>query len=211
MLASKKKKAAKAVPSMQSSEVKLDRGKDAKEEHLPPKVVIVAMLQNERVVTEDSNEARELFNKSRYGTLASMGKVQLSLTESYYLIEKGKIEVVDGNGKKIGAESFAKRARRLEPNFWVRYCVYREFRDRGYIIKTALKFGADFRVYDRGIKPGDDHAKWIVYPVHEASTVTWYEFAAKNRVAHSTKKNILIAVVDDENDVSFWEVRWKRP
>jgi len=93
----------------------------------------------------------------------------------------------------------------------VRFCVYKDLRNRGYIIKTALKFGADFRVYDRGVKPGEDHAKWIVYPVYESSTLTWYEFAAKNRVAHSTKKRLLIGVVDDENSVSYWEVRWIRP
>ena len=84
-------------------------------------------------------------------------------------------------------------------------------RNRGYIIKTALKFGADFRVYDRGVKPGEDHAKWIVYPVHEASVFTWHEFSAKNRVAHSTKKRLLLGVVDDENDVTYYEVRWMRP
>ena len=84
-------------------------------------------------------------------------------------------------------------------------------RNRGYIIKTALKFGADFRVYDRGVKPGEDHAKWIVYPVHESSTLTWYEFSAKNRVAHSTRKKLLVGCVDEESDVTYWEIAWKRP
>jgi len=74
-----------------------------------------------------------------------------------------------------------------------------------------LKFGADFRVYDRGVKPGEDHAKWIIYPVYESSTLTWHEFSAKNRVAHSTKKRLLIAVLDAENDITYWEIRWTRP
>ena len=78
-------------------------------------------------------------------------------------------------------------------------------------MKTALKFGADFRVYDRGVKPGEDHAKWIVFPVYETDVMTWYEFSAKNRVAHSTKKRLLLAVVDQEGDVSYWETRWIRP
>ena len=84
-------------------------------------------------------------------------------------------------------------------------------RSRGYIVKTALKFGADFRVYDRGIKPVDDHAKWILYPVHEGSVLTWHDFSAKNRVAHSTRKRLLLGIVDDENDCTFYEVSWKRP
>ncbi len=84
-------------------------------------------------------------------------------------------------------------------------------RNRGYIVKTALKFGADFRVYDRGVKPGEDHAKWVVYPVNEGSTLTWHDFSAKNRVAHSTKKRLLMGIVDAENDVTYYEIRWMRP
>ena len=113
--------------------------------------------------------------------------------------------------KKLKIDDFIKKARKIEPNFWIRYVVFRDMRDRGYIIKTALKFGADFRVYDRGVKPGQDHAKWILYPIHEATTLTWYEFSAKNRVAHSTRKNLLIGIVDDENDVTYYSVSWTRP
>ncbi|MBI2647507.1 tRNA-intron lyase, partial [Candidatus Woesearchaeota archaeon] len=122
-----------------------------------------------------------------------------------------KIIVYDLRNKNIDFEGFLKKAQKVEPNFWIRYRVYKDIRNRGYIIKTALKFGADFRIYDRGIKPGEDHARWVVFPVHEGSTLTWYEFAAKNRVAHSTKKRLLIAIVDAENDVTFYEVRWLRP
>ena len=108
-------------------------------------------------------------------------------------------------------DSLLKKSQKAEPNLWVRYCVYRDIRNRGYIIKTALKFGADFRIYDRGVKPGEDHARWVVFPVHEGSTLTWYEFAAKNRVAHSTKKRLLLGIVDSEMDVTYYECRWLRP
>ena len=84
-------------------------------------------------------------------------------------------------------------------------------RNRGFIVKTALKFGADFRVYDRGVKPGEDHARWILYPVFETSSLTWHDFSAKNRVAHSTKKNLLMGVVDEEEDVTYYEIRWIKP
>ena len=176
-----------------------------------PKVKIKTVFLKERVITENSNEARELYNQSRYGSLREDGKIQLSLIESIYLLEKGKIVILDGRNKEIESEKFMKKAQKLEPNFWIRYCVFKDMRNRGYIIKTAMKFGADFRVYDRGVKPGEDHAKWVVFPVHEASTLTWYEFSAKNRVAHSTRKRLLIGCVDEENDVTYWEIRWVRP
>ena len=117
---------------------------------------------------------------------------------------------MNGRNKEFDVAKFIKRSQKIEKTFWIRYCVYKDMRDRGYVIKPALKFGADFAVYDRGIKPGEDHAKWIVYPVHEGTSLTWYEFAAKNRVAHSTKKRLLIGIVGDR-DVTYYEIRWVRP
>jgi tRNA-intron endonuclease, archaea type len=174
-------------------------------------VKIKSEFTKDKVLTEVSDTSRELYNQGRYGALLDNGRLQLSLIEALYLMEKNNIEINKTKNKKYSFDEFSKKAKKLEENFWIRFCVYRDIRNRGYIIKTALKFGADFRVYDRGVKPGEDHAKWIVYPVYEGSTLTWYEFAAKNRVAHSTRKRLLLAVVDDEGDVSFWETRWLRP
>ncbi|MBC8444045.1 tRNA-intron lyase [Candidatus Woesearchaeota archaeon] len=172
---------------------------------------VKAIFAEERVITEKSDASRLFYDKSRFGSLLSDGKIQLSLLESLYLIEKESLIVLDGRNKEISFERFIKKAKRKEPHFWIRYCVFKDLRNRGYIVKTALKFGADFRVYDRGVKPGEDHARWIIYPVHEASGLTWYEFAAKNRVAHSTKKRLMMGIVDDEGDVTYYEIRWVRP
>jgi tRNA-intron endonuclease, archaea type len=163
------------------------------------------------ILAENSDAARELYEKSRYGALNKENRIELSPIETLYLIDKGWLNLFDGRNKAIPRDTFLKKAAKLEPKILVKYSVFRDIRDRGYIIKTALKFGADFRIYDRGVKPGEDHAKWIVYPVKEGENLTWHEFAAKNRVAHSTKKRLLIGVVDDEGDVSYWEVRWMRP
>ncbi|MBR9690491.1 tRNA-intron lyase [Candidatus Woesearchaeota archaeon] len=174
------------------------------------KEIINATFHNNVVVSEDSDIARELYNQSRFGDVHN-NRVELSLIEAMYLIEKEKIVVLDGRKKPIDTEKFLKRAKTVEKNIWTRYKVFKNMRDRGYIVKTALKFGADFRVYDRGIKPGEDHAKWVLYPVHESEVNTWYEFAAKNRVAHSTKKRLLIGIVDSEGDVTYYEIKWTRP
>lgn len=175
------------------------------------KKIIKALYLENKVITENSDDARELYNQSRFGILIEDGRVQLSVLEAIYLCQKGKLEIYGSKNKRIDVENLLKKAKIKEQKFWTKYHVFKDIRMRGYIIKTALKFGADFRVYDRGVKPGEDHAKWVVFPVHESEVLTWHEFAAKNRVAHSTKKRLLIGVVDDEGDVSYWEVRWMRP
>ena len=166
-------------------------------------------LVGERLVAEDKDEAHNLYDQSRYGEIKD-NKIQYSFVEGLYLLEKNRIEILDDK-KKLDFDEFVKTATKKEPNFWIRYVAYKDMRNRGYIVKTALKFGADFRIYDRGIKPGEDHAKWIMYPVKETEGFTWYNFSAKNRVAHSTRKRLLIACVDEESDTTYWEVNWTRP
>ena len=171
---------------------------------------IEAFLVRERIYAENKDEAKSLYDQSRFGEV-DRDKVYYSLVEGLYLLEKGRMDVYDGRNKKLKFDEYVRKARRVEPEFWIRYCVFKDMRNRGYIVKTALKFGADFRVYDRGVKPGEDHAKWILYPVHEGNVFSWYEFSAKNRVAHSTRKNLLIGIVDEENDVTYYNIAWIRP
>jgi len=176
-----------------------------------PKETPTAIFGAEQVIADTSDAARDLYAQSRFGAMLEDGKLQLSLIEGLYLLEKGKLIVKDLRGMKYDFQRFIKKAKSIEPNFWVRYGVFKDMRNRGYIVKTALKFGADFRVYDRGIKPGDDHARWVLYPIHEGSTLTWHDFSAKARVAHSTKKRLLLGIVDDEGDVTYYEIKWMRP
>lgn len=172
---------------------------------------ITGILHVQNVVSEEENKlSKKLYDQSRFGEPKS-GKIQYSHVEAYYLFEQKKLELKSVNNREIGEKRFLKDALKQDPHFMVRYAVYKDLRDRGYIVKTALKFGADFRVYDRGVKPGEDHAKWIVYPVSEGSVLTWYEFAAKNRVAHSTRKRLLLGIVDEENDVTYYECKWLKP
>lgn len=157
-------------------------------------------------VISNSREAINLYGKSRFGEITE-GKAYYSCVEALYLIDKKKLEVTY-SGKKLNYEKFLVFMEGLDVNFWPKYCVFKDLREKGYIIKTALKYGAEFMVYDKGIKPGEDHSKWILFPVFETNTLTWHEFAAKNRVAHSTKKNLLMGIVDEKNEVTYYEIKW---
>ncbi len=169
---------------------------------------IKAYLMGEIISSNDS-EAYSLYQKSLFGE-PKEDKIQYSLTEALFLLEKGKIEVFSKN-TKLSFKELMKKVQSLDKRIQIKYLVFKDLRERGYIIKTALKFGADFRVYDKGDKPGKEHAKWLVFCEHESKKFSWHEFSAKNRVAHSTKKKLLIAIVDEEGDVSYYEVGWLRP
>lgn len=161
------------------------------------------------IISSNASEADSLYKKSCFGEPVAE-KIQYSLSETLFLIEKDKLELYSRN-KKINFKELMNKLKRIDPKIQLKYLVFKDLRDRGYIVKTALKFGADFRVYEKGARPGAKHAKWIVFVEHESKRLIWHEFSAKNRVAHSTKKNLLLAIIDEEGDISYYEVSWVRP
>ena len=166
----------------------------------------IRMVLSGSKVTSNSIPAMELLNQSRFGEKVE-GKVNYSLAEAFYLVQKGRAEVFSRD-RKLSAEAFAKRAEKSDKNFMTKYSVFADLRNKGYLVKTALKFGADFRVYLKGADIGKDHAKWLVFPVDEGAKIGWHEFASKSRVAHSTKKSLLLAIVDEEGQVTYYESNW---
>lgn len=169
---------------------------------------IKAHLVN-RIISTNSAEAHSLYKKSCFGEPIEE-KIQYSFSETLFLVEKGKIDVFV-KGKKITKKELLKKLQRFDKKIQIKYPVFKDLRERGYVVKTALKFGAEFRVYEKGSRPGKKHAKWIVFTDYESGRLTWHEFSAKNRVAHSTKKNLLLAIVDEEGDITYYEIKWVRP
>lgn len=170
------------------------------------------LIDDKVVIQKDFDKALEYYDKGCFGEIqgAKEKSLELALVEALYLAERKKLHIFSGK-KELSFEEILTKCVKRENNFWTRWRVYRDFRTRGYVLKTALKFGADFRVYRRGMKPGEDHAKWVLYCVSEGESEGWREFAAKMRVAHSTRKTLLIGCVDDEGDVTYWEIRWRKP
>ena len=170
--------------------------------------MIEAKFYGDKIISS-SPHAFTLYEKSRFGEKKS-GKIEYSGVEALFLISSNKAKLLSGK-KPISEETLLKKLKRKDKKIETKFAVFEDLRKKGYILKTALKFGAEFRVYNKGIKPGKDHAKWILFTVKESDNLNWHEFAAKNRIAHSTKKNLLIGIVDEESDITYYEISWTRP
>jgi len=192
------------MPVNKTKKVKIKKAKKA----VKSKTTIKAVFGSESIVSA-SKSAIDLYSQSLFGEYLDK-RIHYSFVEALYLIEKEKIEVYF-KSKKLKFNELMDKCQSIDKKINTKFIVYRDLRNRGYILKTALKFGADFRVYDKGVRPGKEHAKWILYPVNELSEFTWHDFSAKNRVAHSTKKNLLVAVVDSEGSITYYEIAWVRP
>ncbi len=169
--------------------------------------VKATLLGNE--ISSNSKQAHFLFEKSKFGEKIE-DKIHYLSVEALFLIEEKKLEVFQRN-KKLSKQEFLIKLQRTDKKIQTKYLVFKDLRKKGYIVKTALKFGAEFRVYDKGKKPKETHAKWLVITDKESSKAHWHEFSSKNRVAHSTRKNLLLGLVDEEGKIIYYEIRWIKP
>ncbi len=89
--------------------------------------------------------------------------------------------------------------------------VFRDLKNRGYIIKTGFKYGSEFRLYERGTSPGNGHSNYLVKVTTEKDNLPLKDLSSQVRVAHGVNKYLLLAVVDQENDITYYNIEWTRP
>ncbi len=163
--------------------------------------VIEFYLSGDRVFSDKEKAINQLYNKRYYGEIVS-GKLFLSLIEAVYLVDRGKIRVFDG-GKELSLKELVDIARKRDENFDLKFLVYKDLRDRGYVVKTALKYGSHFRVYRKGM---EEHADWLVWVVSENQKLFPNDITSRVRVAHGVRKKMIMAVVDEDNDVVYYQI-----
>ncbi|MEE9595115.1 MAG: tRNA-intron lyase [Candidatus Hydrothermarchaeales archaeon] len=161
---------------------------------------MVTLIIEDHVVVEDTAEADRLQQKG-FGS-KSGDTLELSLLEALYLLEKGSLKL-ELNGRDAKAEDITSKI--TEKDFHLRYRVYTDLRERGYIVKTGFKFGAHFRVYDRGEYP-KEHSKFLVHCVAETSTLTFPELSRVVRLTEGVKKTLVFAVLDEEGAITYYTV-----
>lgn len=169
--------------------------------------MIQAKFFGDKIVSS-STEAFSLFEKSSFGEKIS-NKIEYSSFEALFLIDQERMQIFS-NSRPLSIDSIMKKLKRKDKNIEQKFLVYKDLRRKGYILKTALKFGADFRVYNKGSRPGKSHAPWLLFIAKESKPLSWSEFAARNRVAHSTNKKLIVALIDEESSISYYQVEWMR-
>lgn len=131
----------------------------------------------------------------------------LDLFEAINLIEKEKLNVKDLKGKKLSAKKLLELGLSRDKKFYSKLIVFKELREKGFVVRTGLKFGSDFRVYPKGKNPGQEHTQWIVNVLPEETKFSLAELSRLVRLSQNLKTTALLAVVDSENYVNFYEMK----
>ena len=173
------------------------------------------LLEN-RIVVWDIQESRNLFASGYFGKPIGIPKPNvdeinvpliLDLIEGCYLQEISKIKITK-NGKIVSLSALIRLCRNEYHNFDKKYQVYKDFREKGYVINPGIKFGCDFAVYESG--PGIDHAPFLVQVYNKNDVITSTGVVLAGRLSTSVRKQFILAIPKGKSHVDYLALDWWR-
>ncbi len=181
-----------------------------------PKIPITAYLVGNKAIVYNSDEGSFLYSSGGYfgaplGIKKPRGNhfdkpLELSLFETVYLMEKGIIIVKTNEDAAVSKEEIVKVGTGIEPQFSDKYDIYKDLRDKRYVVRPGQKFGTDFAVYIEG--PGKDHSPYVVQVFPKNSMISALDIVRVGRLATTVKKKFVIAVAAT---LSYYVFNWKKP
>ena len=170
-------------------------------------------LIDNRIVVWNIKDSQKLFSSGYYGKPIGMSKPKieeinvpliLDLIEGYYLLQKSKVSITKMK-KKVTEKKMLEICRQEYHNFDKKYIVYKNFRDKGYIVNPGIKFGCDFAVYQKG--PGIDHAPFLVQVYNKSDAMTSTGVVLAGRLARTVRKQFILAIPSGK-DVDYLALDW---
>jgi len=171
------------------------------------------LIEN-RIVVWDLKDSQKLFTQGYYGKPIGISKPKvdeinapliLDLIEGFYLLQKSKIRIFKKKNK-ITETEMLQICRKEYLNFDKKFQVYKNFRDKGYIVNPGIKFGCDFAVYQKG--PGIDHAPYLVQVYNTSDTITSTGVVLAGRLATTVRKQFILAIPHGKDDVNYLALDW---
>ena len=174
----------------------------------------------DKVIIWDKDQANRVYSEKYFGKWIDEEKIKyllLSLEEAMLLLEREYLIIISKE-KKLNAQEFYKICTSIDREFPHKFVVYRDLRNRGFIVKSGFKFGTHFRVYDRGVNPykegakeTKEHTKYNVHAVAENHTMSYQEWSRYVRLSQNIRAKAQLAVVDEEGSVTYYVILRVRP
>lgn len=160
-----------------------------------------AKLKGDRV-RAGKEAVPELYKTGYFGRPKGDG-LELRLVEAAFLLFRGKLEI-ELDGKPLDFRGFFEQASLRQPNFELKYIVYKDLKERGYYVQPSA---TDFRVYPRGSHPGKSAASIFVHVQSERQPMPVKGLQESVSAAENVHKQLILAVVDEESDITFYEAK----
>ena len=125
-------------------------------------------------------------------------KLVLTPYESFYLVEKQKIQVSDKKTEeRLELRDLVRAFSIGKPEIWIKYLVYRDLRDRGYLVRESNK-AFDFDIYGKG------PLRRLISIVYEGGEASLKKLGKLLRYSDAEKKELILAVVDRRTDIVYY-------
>lgn len=181
-----------------------------------PPIAYVELLPDCRLIIWNFIEARKIYKLGFYGKPLGIIKPSedfdapliLDTIEGVYLLDKGLIIVISSENNEITIEELKSKAEKALDGFNIRYIVYQDLREKGFIVTPGIKYGCDFAVYEEG--PGIDHAPFIVQVKTSDEELSAQEIVKSGRLASTVRKTFIIAVISGD-ELNYYSFKWWRP
>jgi tRNA-intron endonuclease len=145
-------------------------------------------------------EGRVLYDQSGYGRQEQDG-LRLTPQEALYLVHRQKIEIPGSTFDSLFS-AFADQT-----GFLRSFLVYRDLRERGYVVQAGPH---DFRVFRRGEKPGTGESLYLVRVLSERDPILFGKLIEEVVASRNMRKQYVLAVVDDEDELTYYEIKLQK-
>jgi tRNA-intron endonuclease len=159
-------------------------------------------IQKNYVLATGQEAIATLHDSGYFGRLKE-DTLYLRFVEAAYLLSKNKI-IIEQNKKELTFDEFTEFAALCEDFFELKYIVYKDLKERGYYVQSSA---TDFRVYPRGGHPGKTAAKSFVFVRSERMPISFSEIISQINNAQNVRKQFVLAVVDEESDITYYDVK----
>ncbi len=165
----------------------------------------------------DASKSKCVFSNGYFGKPLGVRKpkttdinrpLELSILETCYLMELNVLTLHKGD-KVVSLDELRELGRHLLKDFDMLYSTYKELRNAGFVVRSALKYGADFAVYRR--RPGLEHAPYLVKVLRYGDMIDPGDLIGWGRLSHSVRKELLLAVTYPSGARTYITFKWLKP
>jgi tRNA-intron endonuclease len=161
-------------------------------------------LKEGSVIVTDQKESSQIYNKGNFGYPLSGGGLELDLIEATFLLETGRLEVLRGSDE-MTFESLFTYSSSASEGFDIRYMVYRDIRQRGFVVKPETS-DLDLSVLPRGKTLSSARPMYLVKSVSERTAFSIDTFLELASSTASKNRELLFGIVDEEGDMTYYIV-----
>ena len=156
----------------------------------------------DQVCISDKNMIRDLEQKG-FGDIENE-KLFLKQFETLYLLYAKRL-ILNKGKKQIDFDNFMNTCQKVDLSILTKFLIYRDLRNRGYIVKDGFGFGSDFRVYERG-HFGQKGAKFLIFGLNEGQQEKMGNLQKKIEEITQMGKEPIIAVIERRGEVIYYKI-----